>query len=83
MPKRSSTIRLRRNSGATLSDIIFERAKFNQRCQEEGKSADSFITSLYCLVEHCQYGALRDEMTKPGWTARCTSSRETTTRLKS
>ena len=34
---------------------IFERAKFNQRRQEEGESADSFITSLYCLAEHCAY----------------------------
>ena len=41
---------------------IFERAKFNQRRQEEGESADSFITSLYCLAEHCAYGALHDEM---------------------
>ena len=41
---------------------IFERAKFNQRRQEEGESADSFITSLYCLAEHCAYGALHNEM---------------------
>ena len=41
---------------------IFERAKFNQRRQEEGESADSFITSLYCLAEHCAYGTLHDEM---------------------
>ena len=29
-------------------NIIFERAKFNQRKQEEGDSVDTFITSLYC-----------------------------------
>ena len=23
---------------------------------------DSYITSLFCLAEHCGYGALRDEM---------------------
>ena len=34
-------------------NIIFERAKFNQRCQEESESVDSFITSLYSLAEHC------------------------------
>ena len=34
-------------------NTIFERAKFNQRRQEEGESVDSFITSLYCLAEHC------------------------------
>lgn len=43
-------------------NIIFERAKFNQRKQEEGESVDDFVTALYCLSEHCQYGDLRDEM---------------------
>ena len=43
-------------------NIIFERAKFNQRKQEEGESVDTFITSLYCLAEHCNYGALHDDM---------------------
>ena len=43
-------------------NVIFERAKFNQRKQEEGESVDNFVTALYCLSEHCQYGGLRDEM---------------------
>ena len=43
-------------------NTIFERAKFNQRKQEKAESADSFITSLYCLAKHCGYGALHDEM---------------------
>ena len=43
-------------------NTIYERAKFNQRRQEDCESADSFITSLYCLVEHCQYGDLTEEM---------------------
>ena len=43
-------------------NTIFERAKFNSRKQEEGESVDDFITSLYGLVEHCNYGALKDEM---------------------
>jgi len=37
---------------------IFECAKFNQRQQERGESIDSFITTLHCLAEHCDYGAL-------------------------
>ena len=41
---------------------IFERAKFNQRKQEEGVPVDSFITALYCLVEYCGYGELHDEI---------------------
>ena len=43
-------------------NTIFERAKFNRRCQEEGEHVDSYITSLFCLAEHCEYGALHDEM---------------------
>ena len=43
-------------------NTIFERARFNQRRQEEDESVDSFITDLYGLSEHCSYGAIRDEM---------------------
>ena len=43
-------------------NVIYERAKFNMRRQEEGESVDDFITSLYSLVEHCNYGALQEEM---------------------
>ncbi|KAJ8012600.1 hypothetical protein DPEC_G00044550 [Dallia pectoralis] len=46
----------------TRRNVIFERAKFNQRKQEVGESADSFHTALHCLAEHCGYGALHDEM---------------------
>ena len=43
-------------------NVIYERAKFNQRSQQNGESVDSFITALYTLVEHCGLGELRDEM---------------------
>ena len=43
-------------------NAIFERAKFNNRKQEPGEPVDSFITALYGLAEHCEYGALHDEM---------------------
>ena len=39
-------------------NVIYERAKFNQRQQE----VKEFITSLYCLAENCAYGALKVEM---------------------
>ncbi len=48
----------------TRRNVIFERAKFNQRQQEMGESADSFHTALHCLAEHCGYGALHDEMVR-------------------
>ena len=43
-------------------NTIFKRACFNMRKQEEGEPADSFITDLYCLAEHCGYGTLHDEL---------------------
>ncbi|KAL7870545.1 hypothetical protein SRHO_G00080420 [Serrasalmus rhombeus] len=45
-------------------NVIFERAKFNQRQQEQGETVDSFITSLHCLSEHCGYGHLHNEMVR-------------------
>ena len=43
-------------------NVIFERAKFNQRKQEEGETADSFITALHVLADYCDYGALHDDL---------------------
>ena len=43
-------------------NTIFERAKFNRRSQQEGENVDSYITSLFCLAEHCEYGAIYDQM---------------------
>ena len=43
-------------------NVIFKRAKFNQRRQQEGESVDDFITSLHRLSEYCNYGQLIDEM---------------------
>ena len=42
-------------------NVIYERAKFNQRVQLPGETVDSFITALYGLAEHCKYGQLRNE----------------------
>ena len=43
-------------------NVIFERAKFNSRCQRKGETVDDFITDLHCLAEHCAYGELHSEM---------------------
>ena len=43
-------------------NVIFERAKFNRRRQGEGETVDLFITALYALAEHCDYGTLKDQM---------------------
>ena len=42
-------------------NVIFERARFNRRCQTEGESVEQFITNLYQLAENCQYGAMKEE----------------------
>ena len=43
-------------------NVIFERARFNRRNQQEGESAEKYITELYTLADNCNYGDLRDEM---------------------
>lgn len=43
-------------------NIIYERAKFNQGSQREGEPVDDFITALYTLSDHCNYGNFRQEM---------------------
>ena len=44
-------------------NVIFERAKFNMRKQEPGRSepVDAFIADLCCMSEHCEFRAVRDE----------------------
>ena len=43
-------------------NVIFQRAKFNRRRQEDGKTVDTFITALHALAEHRDYGTPKDEM---------------------
>ena len=43
-------------------NVIYERARFNQRRQEPGESANTFITALFTLAEHCGYCTMHDEM---------------------
>ena len=43
-------------------NVIFERAMFNSRIQGPEEPVDHFVTALYSLAEHCDYGDLKDEM---------------------
>ena len=43
-------------------NVIYERAKFNLRKQEDGEPVDDFVTSLYSLAQYCSFGDLHDEM---------------------
>ena len=45
-------------------NTIFERVKFNLRGQCEGESVGNFITDLYCLCDHCNFGTLKEELIK-------------------
>ena len=42
-------------------NVIFERARFNRRVQQEGETIESFITDLYALIETCEYGELHED----------------------
>ena len=41
---------------------IYERARFNQRAQQQGETVDAFVMALHTLSEHCEYGELRSQM---------------------
>lgn len=43
-------------------NVIFERFQFNSRVQKPGESADSFITSLHHLAEHCEFSVLKESL---------------------
>lgn len=43
-------------------NVIFERAKFYLRSQQENETVDVFITDLLNLAEHCNFGVLREEL---------------------
>lgn len=43
-------------------NVIYERAMFNSRQQQQGESAENFITDVHKLAEHCKFGALKEEM---------------------
>jgi metal-sulfur cluster biosynthetic enzyme len=50
------------NHFIVIRNVIFERAKFNKRKQEDGENVENFVISLYTLSEHCGYNDLREEM---------------------
>ena len=43
-------------------NVIFERAKFNLRSQQENEPVEAFITDQFNLAEHCNFGSLREEL---------------------
>lgn len=45
-------------------NIIYERARFNRRVQQEGEPVDAFITDLHAMSESCEYGSLREDLVR-------------------
>ncbi|UYV74574.1 hypothetical protein LAZ67_12000179, partial [Cordylochernes scorpioides] len=43
-------------------NIIYERAKFNLRIQEDREPVDEFITSLYKLADSCEFEGLHEQL---------------------
>ena len=43
-------------------NMIFKRAMFNFRRQGPEEPVTNFVTALYSLIEHCDYGDLKDEI---------------------
>lgn len=43
-------------------NVIFERARFNQRNQLPGEAAEKYIADLYRLAENCNFGNFKDEL---------------------
>ena len=46
----------------TKTNVVYHRAKFNKRVQNEGEPIKQFITDLHTLVKPCNFGTLEDEM---------------------
>ena len=43
-------------------NVIYKRAKFNSRRQQDGETVDQFVTALHTLAENHSYGSLQEEM---------------------
>ena len=43
-------------------NVIYERAHFNKRSQQDGETAEEYVTALYGLIETCEFGDLKEEL---------------------
>lgn len=61
--KSYSTVKDKLNSHfLPKTNVIFERARFNQRVQQLGEPAEQFINDLHKLAETCKFKTLKDEL---------------------
>ncbi|XP_037528558.1 uncharacterized protein LOC119405803 [Rhipicephalus sanguineus] len=45
-------------------NVIFERARFSTRLQQDGESAEDFVTALHTLSKDCEFSAHREEFVR-------------------
>ena len=43
-------------------NVIYKRARFNQRSQLMDESADHFLTEIHRLAENCEFGKMNDQL---------------------
>ena len=43
-------------------NVVIEHTKFNKRSQLPDEPIEQFITSLYNLAAHCNFGELKDKL---------------------
>ncbi|UYV65702.1 hypothetical protein LAZ67_3005182 [Cordylochernes scorpioides] len=43
-------------------NVIFDRAQFNRRYQQDGEAVEEYIRVLHKMAENCNYGSLKEEM---------------------
>ncbi|UYV84695.1 hypothetical protein LAZ67_X003121 [Cordylochernes scorpioides] len=43
-------------------NVIFERAQFNRRYQQDGEAVEEYIRVLHKMADTCNYGSLKEEM---------------------
>ena len=61
--KSYETVRNRfQNHFIAKRNVIFERAKFNARIQDENEAVEDFITDLHCLAKYCEFGVRKDQL---------------------
>ena len=51
-----------KNYFTVKKNVLLERAQFNLRKQQPGKTASSFITAIYKLAKTCEYDAFQEDL---------------------
>ena len=43
-------------------NVIFERTRFNRRCQQPGETAEEFIVAVHSLADKCDFDRMKNEL---------------------